>query len=320
MVVTSNKVSITIQSQNIKFTTPIAKAILTVSSDGINYSASASGHKLYFKVNTYDANGQPADTYIRGIGNITGALTGKWELDFITYGQVPFQKLTSNMNWNADIIALTENGTLIFSVEWYEACISQEYSTNLSDYQQTSMHLSYDTLPFSKQDHIFYTNNVSYIIVPESICTPKNISITLPAEKYTVTCMGYSNSIETIHIYYIKQGYTYNLMIKVTDSNGNPCPNCTFNPYGTRLYSNSDGIIQYQWTATGSNLMPVIDMFTLLTASGNVLQPSMQDFNITVNGEPYNEVLVFINSQPPNTTNLSSVLYCKQITSVEKTS
>ena len=169
--VKSNKVSITVQPQNIEFTTPIAKAVLTVSSDGINYSTSASGYKLYFKVNTYDANGQPADTYIRGIYNIIGALTGKWELDFIIYGQAPFQKLTSNSNWNADIVALTENGTLIFSVEWYEACISQEYITNLSDYPQSSMHLSYDTLPFSKQNQTLYTNNINYQLAPESnIC------------------------------------------------------------------------------------------------------------------------------------------------------
>jgi hypothetical protein len=165
----SNMFKVSVSFPNIQFTTPVAKAILTVSSDGVNYSTSASGHKLYFKVNTYDANGQPADTYISGIYNIIGALTGKWELDFITYGQAPFQKFTSDMNWNADIVASTKNGTLIFSVEWY--CAPQEYSTNLSDYPPTNMHLSYDTLPFSKEDQTLYTNNVSYIIAPEYICT-----------------------------------------------------------------------------------------------------------------------------------------------------
>ena len=169
MVVKSNKVSITIQPQNIEFTTPIAKAILTVSSDGINYSTSASGHKLYFKVNTYDANGQPADTYIRGIYNIIGGITGKWELHFITYGLVPFQTFTQDTKWNADIVALTKNGVLIFSVEWY--CAPQVYSTNLSNYPPTNMHLFYETLPFSKEGQILGTNNVSYIIAPEYICT-----------------------------------------------------------------------------------------------------------------------------------------------------
>jgi hypothetical protein len=283
----SNIFKVSVSFPNIQFTTPVAKAILTVSSDGVNYSTSASGHKLYFKVNTYDANGQPADTYIRGIYNIIGTMTGKWELDFIVYGQAPFQTFTQDTNWNADIVALTKNGTLIFSVEWYEACISQVSSTTLYNNPTATMNLSYDTLPFNKQNQTLYTNNVNYQLAPETICTPKNIDITFPVE------LQYDPS-SNLYILNLQSNQTYNLTIKITDSNGNPCPNCTFNPYGTRLYSNGNGIIYYQWTPSGNNLMPLINMFTLYTASGNVLQPSMQSFNITINGKPYNNIFTII--------------------------
>ena len=290
----SNKLNISAHNQ--QFTIPIVKAILTVSSDGINYSTSASGHKLYFKVDTYDANDQPADTYISGISNITGGITGKWELDFIVYGQAPFQKFTSNMNWNADIIASTKNGTLIFSVEWYEACISQECSTNLSDYQPTGMHLFYDTLPFSKQNQILYTNNVSYIIAPEYICIPKNIDVIFPVE------LQYDSS-SNLYILNLQSNQTYNLILKIIDSNGNLCPNCTFNPYGNRLYSDVNGIIDYSWDVPpdlhnlGNYALPFIrNDLTLITACGNTLQASLNDFNFTING--ISAYKVFVVSSP----------------------
>jgi hypothetical protein len=293
----SNKLNISVSLPNIQFTTPVAKAILTVSSDGINYSTSASGHKLYFKVNTYDANDQPTDTYIRGIYNIIGAMTGKWELDFIVYGQAPFQTFTQDTNWNADIVALTKNGTLVFSVEWYEACISQECSTNLFNNPTATMNLSYDTLPFSKQNQTLYTNNINYELAPETICTPKNIDIIFPVE------LQYDPS-SNLYILNLQSNQTYNLILKITDNNSNICPNCSFIIYYNfipyRLYSNANGIIYYSWEVPpnlhdfgNSSALPFInDDLTLETACGNTLQASLNDFNFTINGIPAYKVFM----------------------------
>jgi len=280
----SNKLNVSVSSGT---PTPVTKGILTVSSDGVNYSTSASGHKLYFKVQTYNANGQPANTIIRGITNITtSGITGTWNVDFITYGQLYYEN-PSNQSTKSVDAATTKNGVLLFSVEWSKACVSQVSSTQLFGNPQASMNLGYDTL--TNHGEIDSTNNVNYQLAPETICTPKNIDITFPVNPQVTTCTDvFSNQTINTYIFNLQPNQTYNLTIKVTDSNGNPCPNCVFNE---GLHTNGDGIAYYKWTAP-ENLadfmynLPLISNLSLETASGNDLQAVMGDFNFTVNGIP----------------------------------
>ncbi len=291
MTIYSNKMKVNVTQSSY----PIKEVKLYVSTDGQNWSTSATGNSIYFKAECYDSNGNLADTTLEGVSNLginvnnipytTKMIIGQLEGDAIyTSGGI-----AEWVNTGPQTMCETSWGSLIGSASVFIYAIPYPHPVN-------------DTQINDNIYHPVASNNVSIAYEPVKWLSPTKmyINISPTPQIVNLNCLGTPGVF-----YYLEPNAVYTWTFKILDSNNNPVPYCPVsgllilyltghlndNTYTNSVIYNTDqnGEFSIKWTApsTGKipNMAPLFDTNFQIYFLGNSISNNDVNWNIFI-GSP----------------------------------